>query len=73
MCLEAKKSVNQHFHYFILYLLFSERSVSDPNPDPIFFQLVSDFNLNFTIVFPSCKCVMLHIMTRYKLFRNILL
>ncbi len=53
---------------------------SDPDPDHNF-QLVSDFhpdpvsdltlifsnilNLNFTFVFPSCKCVRLHIMTRF--------
>jgi hypothetical protein len=51
---------------------------SDPDQDPTL-KLVSgptlhDFfsnilNINFTFVSPSCKCVRLHIMTRYKLYR----
>ncbi len=28
----------------------------------------NNLNINFTFVFPSCNCVRLHIMTRYKLF-----
>ncbi len=27
-------------------------------------------NINFTFVFPSGKCVRLHIMTRYKIYRD---
>jgi hypothetical protein len=30
-------------------------------------------NINFTFVFPSCKCLRLHIMTKYKLFMEIFL
>jgi hypothetical protein len=55
-------------------MIFSD---SDPDPDPTF-QLVSVLypdpnipNINFTFVFPSCKCVRLHFMTRYKLFREL--
>jgi hypothetical protein len=50
----------------------------DPDQNPIL-KLVSDpaqhdffssfLNINFTFVFPSCKSVRLHIMTKYKLFR----
>ncbi len=50
--------------------------VSDPylDPDPVsdptlFFSNI--LNINFTFVFPSCKCVRLHIMTRYKLLRKL--
>jgi hypothetical protein len=43
-----------------------------PDPDPTF-QLVSInfsniLNINFTFVFPACKCVRFHIVTRYKIF-----
>jgi hypothetical protein len=30
-------------------------------------------NINFTFVFPSCKCVRLHFMTRYKIFSKFFL
>ncbi len=57
---------------------FFSQLVSGPCPDP---DPVSDppwifsniRNINFTIVFPSCECVRLHIMTRRKLFRLIFL
>jgi hypothetical protein len=48
--------------------------VSDPDnvPDPTWiFSNILD--INFTFVFPSCKCVRLLIMTRCKLFRGICL
>ncbi len=68
-------------------ILLAVSSVVDPEgffpdlyPDTdLTFQLVLDptcifsniLNINFTFAYPSCKC-MLHIMTRYKLFRNFL-
>ncbi len=43
------------------------QTVSDPTR--IFYSI---FNINFTLVSTSCKCVRLHITTKYKLFREIL-
>ncbi len=51
----------------------------DPeDPDPTFqlVQILQEFfliflNINFfTFVFSSCNCVRMHIMTRYRLFRD---
>jgi hypothetical protein len=40
---------------------------SDPESDPTI------LTINFTFVLPSCNCVKLHIITRYKLFSEFLL
>ncbi len=51
-----------------------------PDPDPTFqlvrilaheFLFSNILNINFPLVLPSCKCVRLHIMTRYKLCMEI--
>ncbi len=43
----------------------------------ILFRILRDFfsnilNRNFAFVFPSCKCVRFHIVTRYERFREFL-
>ncbi len=48
--------------------------VSDSDPKPVsdptrIFSNILD--IHFIFVFPSCNCVRLHIMARYKLFREI--
>ncbi len=48
--------------------------VEDLDPDSEPTRIFSNvFNINFTFVFPSWKCVRLHITTRYKLFREFFL
>ncbi len=45
---------------------------SDSEPSWIFSNILN-INITGTFVFPSCKCVRLHILTRYELFMDIFL
>ncbi len=57
-------------HPYPSFSWFRIHTYPDPVLDPtwIFSNIL---NITFTVVFLSCKCVSLHIMTRHKLFREI--
>jgi hypothetical protein len=59
----AKQCCGSGMIFFIRILLFSSFRIFHN-----FFLLF--FNKKITFVFPTCKCVRLHIMTRYKLFMD---
>ncbi len=72
----------QHAAFWIWIIIFESvfrsyfSNYCDPYPDPdhvsdpawIFYNIL---NINFIFVFQSCKCVRFHIMTRYKLYKEI--